>query len=40
VTHKNLSAGLSYVDTNKSLFAPSGRNISNAGVVASFGVAF
>lgn len=40
VTHKTLSAGLSYVDTNKSLFAPSGRNISNAGVVASFGVAF
>jgi uncharacterized protein (TIGR02001 family) len=37
---KNLSFGLAYVDTNKSLFAPSGRNIAKAGVVASVGVAF
>ncbi|WP_395622721.1 TorF family putative porin [Sphingomonas daechungensis] len=40
VTHKNLSAGISYVDTNKSLYSPSGRNISKAGVVATLGVAF
>ena len=39
-THKNLSAGLSYVDTNKSLFSPSGRNISKGGVVASLGASF
>jgi uncharacterized protein (TIGR02001 family) len=39
-TVKNLTAGLSYVDTNKSLFSPSGRNISKAGVVASVGVSF
>jgi len=40
VTVKNLTAGLAYVDTNKSLFSPSGRNISKAGVVASLGVSF
>jgi uncharacterized protein (TIGR02001 family) len=40
VTVKNLTAGLQYVDTNKSLFSPSGRNISKAGVVASLGVTF
>jgi uncharacterized protein (TIGR02001 family) len=40
VTVKNLTAGLSYVDTNKSLFSPSGRNISKGGVVASLGVTF
>lgn len=40
VTHKNLTAGLSYVDTNKSLFSPRGRNISKGGIVASLGVAF
>jgi uncharacterized protein (TIGR02001 family) len=39
-TVKNLTAGLSYVDTNKSLFSPSGRNISKGGVVASLGVTF
>jgi uncharacterized protein (TIGR02001 family) len=39
-THKNLTAGLSYVDTNKSLFSPTGRNISKAGLVASLGVTF
>lgn len=40
VTVKNLTAGLQYVDTNKSLFSPSGRNISKGGVVASLGVTF
>jgi uncharacterized protein (TIGR02001 family) len=35
-----LSLGLAYVDTNKDLFSPSGRNISKAGVVASVGVSF
>jgi len=39
-TWKALTFGLSYVDANKSLWSPSGRNISNAGVVASVGVAF
>ena len=40
VTVKNLTAGLSYVDTNKSAFSPTGRNISKGGVVASLGVSF
>jgi uncharacterized protein (TIGR02001 family) len=40
VTHKALTAGLSYVDTNKSFFSPGGRNISKGGVVASLGVSF
>lgn len=40
VTVKNLTAGLSYVDTNKSLYSPRGRNIAGAGVVASLGVTF
>jgi uncharacterized protein (TIGR02001 family) len=40
VTVKNLTAGLQYVDTNKALFSPSGRNISKGGVVASLGVSF
>ena len=35
-----LVAGVQYVDTNKSLFSPSGRNISKAGIVGSLGVAF
>jgi uncharacterized protein (TIGR02001 family) len=39
-THKNLIAGLSYVDTSKSAYSPSSRNISKAGVVASLGVSF
>ncbi len=38
--YKNMSFGLSYVDTNKSLFSPSGRNISKGALVASVGVAF
>ena len=40
VTHKNLTAGLSYVDTNKSLYSPTDRNIAKGGIVASLGVAF
>ena len=40
VTVKNLVAGLQYVDTNKSLYSPRGRNIAGAGVVASLGVSF
>ena len=40
VTKGNFTAGLTYVDTNKSLISPSGRNISKGGVVASVGVAF
>jgi uncharacterized protein (TIGR02001 family) len=39
-TVKNLSFGLSYVDTDGTFIAPSGRNASKAGVVASLGVAF
>ena len=40
VTHKNVTAGLSYVDTNKSLYSSNGRNIAKGGIVASLGVAF
>jgi uncharacterized protein (TIGR02001 family) len=39
-TWKNLSFGLSYVDTDGDFITPSGRNASKAGVVASVGVAF
>ncbi|MCJ8156710.1 TorF family putative porin [Sphingomonas sp. LaA6.9] len=40
-TWKNLSFGVSYVDTDKALFNPiSGKNVSKAGVVGSIGVAF
>lgn len=35
-----LTFGISYVDTDKSLFSPSGRNISKAGIVGSVGVSF
>lgn len=37
---RNLSLSVSLVDTDKSAFSPSGRNISKAGVVASLAVAF
>ncbi|MEO6359636.1 MAG: TorF family putative porin [Sphingomicrobium sp.] len=37
---KNLAFGLSYVDTNKSLTGPTGKNLAGSGVVASIGVAF
>ncbi len=40
VAVKNLSLGVAYVDTDKSLFSPSGRNIAKGGIVASLGVAF
>ena len=39
VTHKNLTAGLAYVDTDTTLYGIE-RNVSKAGVVASLGVAF
>ena len=40
-TYKNLTFGVSYVDTDKDLASPiTGRNISKAGVVGSVGVAF
>lgn len=39
-TWRALTVGISYVDTNKALFAPSGRNISKGGVVGSIGVSF
>jgi uncharacterized protein (TIGR02001 family) len=39
VTHKNLTAGLAYVDTDTTLYGNT-RNVSKAGVVASLGVAF
>ena len=37
---KNLSLGLSYVDTNGTFITPSGRNASKGGLVASVGVSF
>lgn len=40
VTHKNLTAGLSYVDTSKRLYGPRGHNIAGSGVVGSLGVSF
>lgn len=40
-TWKNLTLGVSYVDTDGALFNPlSGKNVSKAGVVASLGVSF
>lgn len=39
-TWKNLTLGVAYVDTNKSLPSYTGRNISGSGVVGSIGVAF
>lgn len=39
-TYKQFTAGISYVDTSKDLFSPSGKNISQSGVVFSIGVAF
>lgn len=40
VAWKNLSVGLSYVDTDGDFITPSGRNASKAGIVASVGVSF
>lgn len=39
-TWKAMTFGVNYVDTNKGLIVPSGRNASKAGVVGSIGVAF
>lgn len=39
-TWKNLVFGVSYVDTNKALISPSGKNISKGGVFGSVGVVF
>ena len=40
-TWNHITFGVSYVDTDKSLFSPiTGRNISKAGVVGSIGVSF
>jgi uncharacterized protein (TIGR02001 family) len=39
-TWNHLTFGVSYVDTNKDAFSPSGRNISKAGVVGSITAAF
>lgn len=39
-TRKALTVGLAYVDTDKSLYAPTGRNISKGGLVGSLGVSF
>ena len=39
-TWKNLTAGVSYVDTDKRLTSYSGKNISKAGVVGTLGVSF
>lgn len=40
-TYKNLSFGVSYVDTDDSVYSPiSGKNLSKAGVVGSVSVAF
>ena len=40
LTYKQIVAGLAYVDTNKDLYSPRGRNISGSGIVASLGVSF
>lgn len=39
-TWSHLTFGVSYVDTDKALFSPSGRNISKAGVVGSITASF
>ena len=40
MTHKVLTLGISYVDTDGDFITPSGKNASKSGVVASLGVAF
>ena len=40
LTYKQIVAGLAYVDTNKDLYSPRGRNVSGSGIVASLGVSF
>ena len=39
-TWSHLTFGVSYVDTDKSIYSPSGRNISKAGVVGSITASF
>ena len=39
-TWSHLTFGVSYVDTDKSLYSPTGRNISKAGVVGSITASF
>lgn len=39
-TWSHLTFGVSYVDTDKSLYSPSGRNVSKAGVVGSITASF
>jgi uncharacterized protein (TIGR02001 family) len=39
-TWNHLTFGVSYVDTNKAAFSPSGRNVAKAGVVGTLGVSF
>ena len=39
-TWSHLTFGVSYVDTDKALYSPSGRNISKAGVVGSITASF
>lgn len=39
-TWKNLVLGVSYVDTNKALISPSGKNVSKGGIVGTIGVTF
>ncbi|GFZ86697.1 MULTISPECIES: TorF family putative porin [Sphingobium] len=39
-TWNHLTLGVSYVDTNKSLYSPAGHNISKAGVVGSITASF
>ncbi len=39
-TWTHLTFGVSYVDTNKDLYSPSGRNVSKAGVVGSITASF
>lgn len=37
---KNLNVGVTYVDTSKPLYSPSGKNIAKAGVFGTMGVSF
>lgn len=37
---KNLNIGVTYVDTDKALYSPSGKNISKAGIFGTVGVSF
>jgi len=39
-SYRNLTLGMQYVDTDGTFIAPSGKNVSKGGVLASLGVAF